>query len=284
MDKKLIILLLAAMMCWPAMGLSAKKKTEAPRFEMPTKGNNFKLTHGIIVRLWYGEWPMCIYTPPGYWLDKNKTYPVLYLLSGTGDDDLAWLQSGGASQILDELIEQKKIEPMIVVMPYVDAEQDGRFERRFPDLMEFVEHYFRVSKVKRHRAIAGLSIGGFHAMHISHRYPNMFNYVGIFSAIYTTKKMEIFNKDVDKLFVQDETVPEVFRHVDEELARQFAKPPKVYYIAVGNVDFLYRQNILYKQYLDEHGYPYTYHESKGGHSWTNWSSYLEQFLPLLFRK
>jgi len=122
-------------------------------------------------------------------------------------------------------------------------------------------------------------------MHISHYFPNQYDYVGLFSPIYTTKKMEIFKKTEDYLFGVDQMTPRVYRNVEADLKKQFLVKPELYYIAIGKLDFLYNQNALYREYLDANGYKdkYTYIETGGGHEWKNWKAYLNDFLPRLFK-
>ena len=165
--------------------------------------------HGTVTKRWY-ESPglnmdrrITIYTPPGY-ENNNDKYPVLYLLHGAGGDEEAWMTLGRASQILDNLIAQGKTKPMIVVMPNANVIQDGApgegsdgyykpqfmvprtmdgtYEETFVDIMNFVESNYRIKADKANRAIAGLSMGGFHTIHISRYYPNTFDYIGPFSA------------------------------------------------------------------------------------------------------
>ena len=179
-------------------------------------------------------------------------------------------------------IVKKAAEKMIVVMPYSSGATDGSYENSFRDLMSFVERNFRTLKGKRFHAIAGLSLGGFYAMHISHRYYNKFDYVGLFSAIYTTDKKSIFKKEREALFGITQTSPIIYKNVERDLARQFKLNPKLYFIAIGKRDFLYNQNVLFRDYLTEKEYSFVYHETGGGHEWKNWQAYLMTFLPLLF--
>ena len=121
-----------------------------------------------------------------------------------GGDEEAWIALGRTAQILDNLIAQGKAKPMIVVMTNGNADQEaapgesslglvkpnmqlpktmeGSMESSFPDVIKFIESNYRVEKKKSSRAIAGLSMGGFHSLHISKQYPDMFDYVGLFSA------------------------------------------------------------------------------------------------------
>ncbi len=251
--------------------------------------------HGSVTRRWYKSPGLemtrriCIYTPPGY-ENTKRSYPVLYLLHGAGGDEEAWNELGRASQIMDNLIAQGRVEPMIVVMPNGNVSQqaapgegsrgyykpqfmepgtmDGSFEASFMDIVNFVEDDYRVKAKKTHRALAGLSMGGFHALHISRYYPNTFDYVGLFSAAMLP------NQNTSSLVYQD---------VDETLRTQMDNGYELYWIGVGKADFLANNIKLYTKKLDGLGMPYTYRESEGGHIWKNWRVYLSEFTPLLFK-
>lgn len=252
--------------------------------------------HGTVSRVWYDSPSldmsrrMTVYTPAGYEQNVDKRYPVLYLLHGMGGDEEAWIELGRTAQILDNLIAQGKAEPMIVVMPNGNASQEaapgethyglvqpqfrlpktmeGSYETAFPDIVSFVDRTYRTIADKGHRAVAGLSMGGFHAMNISRYYPDMFDYVGMFSAA------------IDP----DESASSpVYADREGKLKIQFDKHPALYWIGIGKTDFLYEANCKYRALLDANKYPYTYYESEGGHIWRNWRIYLSEFVPLLFR-
>lgn len=254
-----------------------------------------KVPHGSVTRRWYDSpgngMPrrVTIYTPPGYESSKDK-YPVLYLLHGMGGDEEAWIALGRTSQILDNLIAQGKAKPMIVVMTngnvaqeaapgesslgYVkpsmqmDHTMDGKFEETFPDVIKFVESNYRVKAEKSGRAIAGLSMGGYHSLHISRFYPNTFDYVGLFSAA---------------IMSNEKATSEVYKNFDSTLEAQMKNGCKLYWIGIGKADFLYKANEEYRAKLDKMGMKYTYVETEGGHTWTNWRVYLSQLTPLLFK-
>ena len=251
--------------------------------------------HGSVTRRWYQSPGLnltrriTIYTPPGYESGTEK-YPVLYLLHGAGGDEEAWIALGRATQILDNLIAQGKAKPMIVVMPNGNAGQkaapgesdegmykpsfmgstrmDGAFEEAFPDIMKFIETNYRTIGTKASRAIAGLSMGGFHSLHISKEYPDKFDYVGLFSAA---------------ILPRNDVNSKIYSNLDEKLKVQFAQKPKLYWIAIGNTDFLFQANKDFRNMLDEKKYPYTYFETGGGHIWRNWRIYLTEFVPMLFK-
>ena len=145
---------------------------------------------------------------------------------------------------------------------------EGSFEQAFPDVVKFIDKNYRTIKNKSGRAIAGLSMGGFHALHISKQYPDMFNYIGLFSAAILP------NKNV---------VSPIYEDLEGKLRTQFAKKPSLYWIAIGKTDFLYKANEDFRKLLDENGYKYTYYETNEGHIWKIWRIYLSEFAPLLFK-
>lgn len=243
--------------------------------------NYAQLYHGTLLHTWCYNWSMNIYLPQDY-LSSEKYYPVLYLLHGIGGDESSWLKEANVKIIFDELISKGEMCEMIVVMPMTSGLVDGSYESSFDTIMSHVESNFRICKEKEYHAIAGISLGGFYAMHISHRYYNHFDYVGLFSAIYTTDKRNIFKKEHEALFGISQTSPIIYKNTEKDLERQFQFTPKLYFIAIGKSDFLYNQNALFRDYLTDKEYPFVYHETRGGHEWNNWKEYLRTFLPLLF--
>jgi enterochelin esterase family protein len=252
--------------------------------------------HGTVSKLWY-ESPtlkmtrrMTVYTPAGYEQNKKQKYPVLYLLHGAGGDEDAWQEIGRTVHIMDNLIAQGKIEPMIVVMPNGFAGEvaapgesadglkvpefqqrgmmDGGYEMSFMDVVNHIESNYRVYKDKKHRAIAGLSMGGYHSLHISKYYPDMFDYVGLFSAA---------------AWLRDHEGVAIYQNQKDQLIAQFSKKPALYWIAIGDDDYLYKSNVKFRETLDEIGAEYEYYESKEGHIWRNWRVYLTMFTQRLFK-
>ena len=251
--------------------------------------------HGTVAKVWY-ESPslginrrMTVYTPAGY--EKgDQRYPVFYLLHGMGGDENAWSDLGRATQIMDNLIAQGKAEPMIVVMTNGNAIQEaapgesslgyvvptmqlpktmeGSFETHFPEVVEFVDKHYRTKANKENRAIAGLSMGGFHSLHTSKQYPDMFNYVGLFSAA---------------IMPFGNVSSPIYDDMEGKLKIQFDKKPALYWIGIGKTDFLYKSNEAYRKLLDSKGYKYEYFENEDGHIWKNWRIYLSEFAPKLFK-
>ena len=251
--------------------------------------------HGTVSKVWYDsktagfDRRMTVYTPAGYETSK-ATYPVLYVLHGVGGDEDAWVTQGRATQILDNLIASGRAKPMIVVFTNGNISQEaapgenstgytvptmalpqtmeGTFETSFPEVVKFIDGRYRTIAKKQSRAICGLSMGGFHSLYISLNNPDMFNYVGLFSAA---------------VGVTDPSISPIYQDLDAKLAVQFAKKPALYYIAIGNTDFLYKANTEYRAKLDAAGYPYEYWETDGGHIWRNWRKYLDAYAQKLFK-
>lgn len=255
--------------------------------------------HGTVTYRWYDspgnkkQRRVAIYTPPGYESNNDK-YPVLYLLHGVGGDEEAWLGSGRANIIMDNLIGEDLAEPMIVVMTNGNVAQeaapgigsdgfvtptfslphtmDGLFEETFPDVMSFVEENYRTIETKGGRAIAGLSMGGFHTANISLHYPNTFDYIGLFSSALGVRPMG----DNSSVVYQDK---------DAKLQRQNQNGYKVYWMGMGidDMPMIYNGNKDFRDKMDAIGMEYTYRETDGGHTWANWRKYLAEFVPLLFK-
>ncbi len=262
------------------------------------KVNN--IPHGTVARRWYDsptlkeQRRITIYTPPGY-ENSNENYPVFYLLHGSGGDEEAWIALGRTAQIMDNLISQGKVTPMIVVMPNGhtqnpaapnETDRDYRpamgggarqavasMEDSFGDIITFVENNYRVKSDKANRAVAGLSMGGMHSSAISAKYTNTFDYVGIFSAPPISSLMSRGNEENN----------EAVNTFVESLKIQQANGFKLYWIACGDTDFLYQSVIDSMEKMDEIGFNYTYRESDGGHIWRNWRIYLSEFAPMLFK-
>ena len=253
--------------------------------------------HGSVSRVWYPSKlagfsrRMTLYAPAGYENGKQK-YPVLYLLHGMGGDEEAWIATGRAAEILDNLIASGKAVPMIVVMPNGNISQqaapgeapglpkqpsfnlpktmDGSFEEAFPEIKEFIEGHYRTINDKSHRAIAGLSMGGFHSQVISANHPDWFKYVGLFSAAIVDGQRQKSNL-------------KMYGHFDDKLKKHFADKNLYYWMGIGRTDFLYDMNKTYREGLDKMGCKYTYMETDGGHIWRNWRVYLTEFTQNLFK-
>lgn len=253
--------------------------------------------HGDVVTTWYhsdsagADRRLSVYLPPCYGKEGRK-YPVLYLLHGSGGDETAWLDLGHVARIMDNLIARGEAEPMIVVMPngnfskqaapgetpenlafrpvmtnMLTDYKNGAYEMAFTEIIGFIDNKYSTIPDRQHRAIAGLSMGGFHSLYIALNYPGWFDYVGLFSA---------------GLMTDLNTDREAYRDEDAKLARLSELGYKLFWIGIGKDDFLYETNTDFRKRLDSMGFDYIYHESERGHIWANWRQYLLLFVPQLF--
>ena len=223
---------------------------------------------------------LTVYTPYGYEAKANakKKYPVLYLLHGAGGDEEAWSSMGRAAQILDNLIEQGKAQPMIVVMPNGNPNQqaaqtlglktsdvnfrDPAYANAYvrslcEEIVPFIEKEFRVNAKPESRAIAGLSMGGGHTISASTLYPAMFDYICPLSAAGSAN--------------------------DEQIQALKKAGVKLYFLACGTSDFLYEGSKTLDATLTKNGLDHIFYQSEGGHTWANWRLYLQTFAPMLFK-
>lgn len=214
-----------------------------------------------------------VYTPPGYEAGE-KDYPLLVLQHGHSDGFATWVAYGKAHWILDNLIANGKATPMIVVMldghPIPESYGNGRMpentEELRKDLMDqvlpMIEDTYRVKSGRENRAIAGLSMGGMHALTIGFSELDTFSTIGSFSG----------------------AIPD-----HEVMAETFADPKatneklNLLWIACGMKDFLLDENKALIESLQEKGIDHSWNLTEGAHEWTVWRRYLADFAPLLFK-
>lgn len=257
---------------------------------------------------------MHIYTPPGYERGNDK-YPVFYLLHGAGDSDDSWTSVGRAGFILDNLIAAGKATPMVVVMPAGHTRRGaaaqgatGRtatdeFVSDFvDDVMPFVEKGYRVLTDRSKTAIAGLSMGGNHALQVGIPHLDRFGYIGVFSSGLlgafpglggpgrgaTPPAAPAAPQTVPAPAAP--AAPQVLTAAEWE--KQYAsnldnaglkKGLKVFWFATGKDDGLITTTNATVELFKKHGFSPSMKESMGGHTWINWRDYLNEFAPLLFR-
>jgi len=219
-----------------------------------------------------------IYAPPGYDASTD-TYPVLYLLHGGGEDERGWATQGKANIILDNLIADKKAEPMLIVM--VDGNLStgmaGFNERALQSfenevkqsVIPFVESNYRVKSDAANRALAGLSMGGLQTLYAGVKNTDQFAYLGVFSSGWWANQPELSNPQYD--FMKNN-------------AAAINKNLKNFWIAMGGKeDIAYANCKIMLGKFDEMGIKYSYSEYPGGHSWPVWRNNLYNFAQTLFK-
>jgi enterochelin esterase-like enzyme len=260
----------------------------ASGIEIPFSGGGYyalrEVPHGDIrIKKYFSKvtntWrQLYIYTPPGYDVNANETYPVLYILHGGGEDETGWATQGKTDLIIDNLIAAKKAQPMLVVMP--DANMGGpafdesglkKFESELNNtVIPFVENNYRVKADANYRALAGLSMGGIHTLYTGIKHTDQYSYLGVFSSGWIVPNQnEIANNQYDFLKNNSSTIN---------------KQLKQFWISMGGKeDIAYKNCQLMLAKFDEMKIKYTYSEYPGGHSWPVWRNNLYNFAQLLFK-
>jgi enterochelin esterase family protein len=219
-----------------------------------------------------------VYTPPGYESGKQK-YPVLYLLHGNGQIEASWTWTGRANVIMDNLVADGKVKPMIVVMPYGHVPREIKTASDPPAstspppanvmpaiekelltaVRPLVESKYRVLTGRNQRALAGLSMGAAQSLAIGLRNLDQFAYIGAFSGGGNRADWEKADPAV----------------LNQKL--------RVLWLGCGTEDFAYNGVKGLHDLFTQKNVKHVWNESGGGHSWPNWQVYLSKFAPLLFR-
>jgi enterochelin esterase family protein len=247
---------------------------------------------------------MHIYMPPGYERNTDK-YPVFYLLHGAGDSDDSWTSVGRAGFILDNLIAARKAKPMIVVMPAGHTRRGaaapgaiGRtateeFVKDFVgDVMPYVEKNYRVLTDRSNTAIAGLSMGGNHALQVGIPHLSRFAYIGVYSSGLLGAFPELAGRRGGAAPAaapapaapQAPTAADWVKEYQATLSNaSLKKGLKLFWFATGKDDFLVTTTNATVELFKKQGFNPVYKETAGGHTWINWRDYLNEFAPMLFQ-
>jgi enterochelin esterase family protein len=214
-----------------------------------------------------------VYTPPDYESNRKK-YPVLYLLHGNGQIEASWTWTGRANVIMDNLLAEGKITPMVVVMPYGHIPREIKPGPTVPagpadalaiekelltGVKPLVESKYRVLTDRKHRAIAGLSMGAAQSMSIGLHNLDQFAYIAAFSGGGNRAEWEKMDPAV----------------LNSKL--------KVLWLGCGTEDAAYKSVKAMDDLLTEKNVKHVFNPSGGAHSWPNWQVYLSKYAPLLFR-
>ena len=243
--------------------------------------DNLSMTSKILK----SERKFAIYLPAGY-ETSQRSYPVLYLLHGAGDDQSGWVQFGDVKHIADKAIQDGKSTAMIIVMPDANTGQRGYFNSPkgdwnyedffFQELMPFVEKNYRIRSDKRYRAIAGLSMGGGGTFMYALHHPELFSsacplsaYAGPISleeadARWTKQYSSISKDDLTKYYSRHSALELINTMPDDQ------KKTVRWYIDCGDDDFLYEGNSLIHIAMRKKEIPHEFRIRDGAHNWTYW--------------
>jgi enterochelin esterase-like enzyme len=237
-----------------------------------------------------------IYLPPDY-ETSQRSYPVLYLLHGAGDDQSGWIQFGEVKNIADKAIQEGKCTAMIIVMPDGNTGQRGYFNSPkgdwnyedffFQELMPYVEKSYRIRTDKRYRAIAGLSMGGGGSFMYALHHPELFSSACPLSASVGPLSMEEASSRWEKQYpgiAKEELTKYFARHSALELVNSMPDDQKKavrWYIDCGDDDFLYEGNCLVHIAMRKKDIPHEFRTRDGGHTWTYWREALPVVLEFV---
>lgn len=250
--------------------------------------------HGSVRREYFyssvtEEWESCIvYTPADYEKQPDKTFPVLYLQHGHGENETSWTTAGKVQFILDNLFAEKKAVPFAVVMcngMVQTVTKDGRrivdfmlLEKQLlTDVIPFVEQKLRIGGSKERRAMAGLSMGSLQTSIIGFNHPEYFSALGIFSGFVTDMMQGTELDMVDRGPGSNEHL----RILED--ADAFARTFPVYFRAIGDEDPYRHFFDADDKMLEEHGITHTRRIYHGIHDWNVWRQCIRDFAQLIFR-
>lgn len=247
-----------------------------------------------------GERKFAVYLPPDY-ESSQRSYPVLYLLHGGGDDQTGWIQFGEVLHISDKAIREGKSTPMIIAMPDANAGRRGysnditgawRYEDFFfEEFMPHVEKTYRIKGEKRYRAVAGLSMGGNGSFIYALHRPELFSSACPLSAGTGPRtpqdirdRIQRYSNDPDAKFSDDEIQKFLERenvvHLVENLPVEQLKSVR-WYIDCGDDDFLFEGNALTHIAMRKREIPHEYRVRDGAHNWTYWRDSLPDVLSFI---
>jgi enterochelin esterase-like enzyme len=238
-----------------------------------------------------------VYLPPDY-ETSQRSYPVLYLLHGSGDDQTGWVQFGEVLTIADEAIKTGSATAMIIVMPDANTgrrgyENDIKMEWLYEDFffqefMPYIEKTYRIKADKRYRAISGLSMGGGGTFTYALHHPELFSSACPLSASTGPKTIEEVstNRAGQKVEgITDAQKDEYFKrqsvlYLIENIPDAQKKAVK-WYIDCGDDDFLFEGNSLAHIAMRKKEIPHEFRIRDGGHTWTYWRASLPKVLEFV---
>jgi len=254
--------------------------------------DNLSMTSTILK----SERKFAVYLPPDY-ETSQRSYPVLYLLHGAGDDQTGWIQFGEVLQIADKTIKEGKATPMIIVMPdaktgrrgyFNDIKGEWRYEDFFfEELIPYVEKTYRIKNEKRYRAVAGLSMGGGGSFMYALHHPEMFSsacplsaYIGPLSVEEFKDRLlrnnESYADSVIQVYYEHHNVLSLINNITNEQINAVR-----WFIDCGDDDFLYEGNSLVHIAMRKKEIPHEFRIRDGSHSWTYWRESLPAVLEFV---
>jgi enterochelin esterase-like enzyme len=237
-----------------------------------------------------------VYLPPDY-DQSQRSYPVLYLLHGAGDDQTGWVQFGEVLNITDKAIKEGIATPMVIIMPDANTGQRGYYndirgewlyeDFFFDELMPEAEKKFRIRREKRYRAVAGLSMGGGGSFVYALHHPELFSAACPLSAYVGALSVDELKKNLEKnnVKVTDDAAKKYHSKYNAiELVNAMPDSSKKsvrWYIDCGDDDFLYEGNSLIHIAMRKKEIPHEFRVRDGAHNWVYWRESLPEVLQFV---
>lgn len=205
---------------------------------------------------------------------RKKTYPVLYLHHGGGENETGWVWQGKINYIFDNLLAEGKCREMIVVMNCLYDVNTKKPDKFLPgdydsmlvnDCMPLIKKLYRIREGSENRAIADLSMGSYQSLTSGLKHMDLFAHIGVFSGALDVRWYSDFNQL--KCF---------------EDAENFKNHIKLFFVSVGEQESIFNQIQGDLAYLKQRGIPYHYYSCLGLHEWTVWRKSVREFLQLIF--
>lgn len=245
-----------------------------------------------------------VFLPKSYDTDKDRQYPVLYLLHGMLDTNMGWTMRGHVKDVMDQLTASGEACEMIIVTPNAGGniykgDWNGYFNMPgwnyedffFTEFVPFIEKTYRVIGDKEHRAVAGLSMGGGGAASYAQRHPEMFCAAYAMSALmdipeFPAQQGQPSQEMPEQVTLLNEAVKELscvrFVNDADEPARQRLRTIR-WFVDCGDDDFLFDRNVEFVQAMHKAFVPVEFRVRDGGHTWEYWHSALYTCLPFVSR-
>jgi len=252
--------------------------------------DNLKMNSEILNQ----ERSYAVYLPPDY-DSSDRSYPVLYLLHGLGDDQTGWIKLGDVQRIADESINSGISSPMIIVMPdagsgivgYINQpNRDWLYEDFFfEELMPYVESKFRIKKQKKYRAISGLSMGGGGTLVYALHRPDLFSSAAPLSPAIGPTDIDDFHKWISRynFYFNDKIETQKLLNANhpiiliEKQSKEYLNSVK-WYLDCGDDDYLYEDSSLLHLAMKKKGVEHEYRVRDGSHNWNYWKGSLPKVL------
>lgn len=237
-----------------------------------------------------------VYLPPDY-ETSQRSYPVLYLLHGGGDDQTGWVQFGEVLNIADKAVKDGTATPMIIIMPDANTGQRGYFNNLkndwryedffFEEFIPYVERAYRIKSDKRYRAVSGLSMGGGGSFMYALHHPELFSSACPLSASVGPLTLSDLKTNLERTNQKGtESEIEIYfkRHNAISLINEIKDDQKKairWYIDCGDDDFLFEGNSLVHIAMRKKEVPHEFRIRDGGHTWTYWREALPSVLSFV---